>query len=135
MVADPVFEEFRCACREVEERGETYTVDYHLQRVNPEIRKIFYALQERIKVLAGVEELTDQKSGITYRTTKSFVRFEFRKNSIKVLLRDPAYDDPRGFVKDTTSFEWGYRGLAKIKSQDDGDYVFGPVKQSYESTL
>lgn len=103
--------------------------------MKPEIRKIFYALQERIKVLAGVEELTDQKSGITYRTTKSSVRFEFRQNSINVLLCDSAYDDPRGFMKDITSFEWGYRELAKIKSQDDGEYIFGLVKQSYESTL
>ncbi len=113
----------------------SYGLNFHLEKLNEETKKIFYALQEKIKTLAAVEEMADQKVGITYRTTKSFVRFEFGKSYIDILLRDSKYKDPRGFVKDISSFEWGYKGRAKIKSIDDVGYVFDLVKQSYESTL
>lgn len=113
----------------------TLGIDYHLSASTDDIKKIFYALQERIKTLPGIEEMADQKVGITYRTTKSFVRLEFGKTYIDVLLRDFHYDDPRGLVKDITSFEWGYKGRAKIKALVDVDDVFALIKQSYESTL
>lgn len=121
------------------EYGEgTYGVEYHLRGVNDEIKEIFYALQEEIKKLPSVEERADQKVGITYRTTKSFVRFEFGKSYIDVLVRDSRYGikiDPRGMVKDISSFEWGYKGRIKLKSKDDVPYVLDLIEQSYESTL
>ncbi|MBN1547292.1 MAG: hypothetical protein JW902_11580 [Syntrophaceae bacterium] len=114
---------------------ESYSVHYHLGDSNEEVKKIFYYLQERTRSLPGVKEMAEQKVGITYRTTKSFVRFEFGKSYIDVLLREPKYDDLKGMVKDITSFEWGYKGRAKIKSLQDAEYVLGLIKQSYESTL
>lgn len=117
---------------------EIFNLDYHLNKVNDNIKEIFYTLQEEIKKWANVEEKADQKVGITYRTTKSFVRFEFGKSYIDVLVRDSRYEhkiDPRGMVKDISSFEWGYKGRIKLKSKDDVDYVLDLIKQSYESTL
>ena len=115
-----------------------YNVDYHLSNVNDDVKAIFYALQEEIKKWANVEEKADQKVGITYRTTKSFVRFEFGKSYIDVLVRDSRYDhkiDPKGMIKDISSFEWGYKGRIKLKSKDDVSYVLDLIRQSYESTL
>lgn len=115
-----------------------YNLEYHLGSVNDEVKQIFYLLQEDIKKWANVEEKADQKVGITYRTTKSFVRFEFGKSYIDVLVRDSRYDhkiDPRGMVKDISSFEWGYKGRIKLKSKEDVPYVLDLIKQSYESTL
>ena len=114
---------------------ESYGVDYHLQSANDEVKRIFFDLQEKTRSLPGVEEMAEQKVGITYRTTKSFVRFEFGKSYMDVLLRQPKYDDPKGMVKDITSFEWGYKGRAKVRSPQDAEYVFRMIKQSYESTL
>jgi len=114
---------------------DTYDLDYHLTKSTEEIRGAFYKLQEKLMALPSVEEVIDQKVGITYRTTKSFTRFEFGKSYIDILLRDSKYDDPKGLVKDITTHKWGYCGLAKIKSLGDVDYVFGLIKQSYESTL
>ncbi len=113
----------------------TYDLNYHLDKADDEVKEIFYKLQEKIKALPSVEEIIDQKVGITYRTTKSFTRFEFGRSYIDVLLRDPKYNDPNDFVKDISSHKWGYQGRAKIKSINDVDYVFELIKQSYETTL
>ncbi len=115
--------------------GETYDINYHLSKANPEIKEIFYKLQEKIKLLPSVNEVVDQKVGITYRTTKSFTRFEFGKSYIDVLLREAKYNDPQKLVQDITSFGWGYKGHAKIRSLEETDYMFDLIKQSYEQTL
>lgn len=114
-----------------------YDLYYHLQKHNStnEIKDVFYKLQEKMKLLPGVEEVVDQKVGITYRTTKSFTRFEFGQTYIDILLRDAKYDDPEGFVRDITTHGWGYKGKAKIRVIKDVDVVFNLVRQSYESTL
>ena len=119
----------------VEGTEETYDINHHLNKSNPEIKEIFYKLQEKIKTLPSIDEIIDQKVGITYRTTKSFTRFEFGKSYIDVLLREEKYDDPKKLVKDITSFKWGYKGRVKIDSENEVDVVFNLIKQSYEQTL
>lgn len=118
--------------------AETYNLQYHLGGINKNVEEIFYAMQDEIVKWASVEERADQKVGITYRTTKSFVRFEFGKSYIDVLVRDSRYGktvDPRELVQDITSFEWGYKGRIKLKAKEDVPYVLGLIRQSYESTL
>ncbi|MBU1037323.1 hypothetical protein KKF32_04880 [Patescibacteria group bacterium] len=115
-----------------------YSVEYHLSKVNKEIKDIFYTMQEEITKWANVEEKAEQKTGITYKTTKSFVRFEFGKSYIDILVRDSRYGiklDPKQMVKDITSLGWGYNGRIKIKSKNDVLYVLDLIRQSYESTL
>jgi predicted transport protein len=114
---------------------ESYDIAHHLNRSDAEIKELFYNLQEKIKELPGVEEIIDQKSGITYRTTKSFTRFEFRKNYINVLLREPKYTDPKKMVKDIESHGWGYKGLMKLTAKEEATDAFILIKQSYEQTL
>jgi len=113
----------------------TYDLNYHLNKTTDEVKEIFYKLQEKLKSLPSVEEVIDQKVGITYRTTKSFTRFEFGKSYIDILLREPKYNDPDGLVSDISANKWGYQGRAKIKSIVDVERVFDLIKQSYESTL
>jgi predicted transport protein len=110
------------------------SIAYHLGSSTAEIKRIFQALQKFILTLPNVEEKADQKTGITYRTTKSFLRCEFGMRYIDLLLRDSQYD-PRGLVKNIASYEWGYKGRVKLKSLDEVEYAFSLVKQSYDSTL
>ncbi len=112
-----------------------YDLNYHFNKTSKELRQKFNEIREKILELPNVQEKPEQKSGITYRTTKSFCRFEFRKNSINLLLREPEYNDPKKLVKDITSFEWGYKGLVKITRETNVDYLFHLIKQSYEETL
>lgn len=117
------------------QKGETYDINHHLNKSNLETKNIFYKLQEKVKSLPSVNEIIDQKVGITYRTTKSFTRFEFGKSYIDVLLKESKYLDPKKLVKDISSFKWGYKGRAKIKSINEVDEIFNLIKQSYEQTL
>jgi len=112
-----------------------YDLNYHLNKTSKELQQKFNEIRERILELPNIQEKPEQKSGVTYRTTKSFCRFEFRKNSINLLLRESKYNDPKQLVKDITSFEWGYKGLVKIDKVSDVDYLFSLIKQSYEDTL
>lgn len=128
-------ETFRDRNENEEEREIVHDLDYHLNKTSDEVKEIFYKLQEKIKSLPSAEEVVDQIIGITYRTTKSFVRFEFRRSQIDVLLREPKYEDPKGYVSDISVHKWGYKGRVRIKSINDVDYVFGLIKQSYEQTL
>lgn len=118
-----------------EDAGE-YNLDYHLDITSSEMQKKFKLLREQILQLPEVEEKENQKSGITYKTTKSFVRFEFRPTWIMVLLRDPDYkEDTKKLVKDVTSNDWGYKGMVKLQPETEIDYIFALIKVSYESTL
>ena len=100
------------------------------------MRKQFGLIREKILQLPEVEEKGNQKSGISYRTTKSFARLEFRPTWIMVLLRDPQYKaDTKHLVKDVTSNEWGYKGMLKFTPETNLDYLYGLIEQSHESTL
>ncbi len=113
-----------------------YSLEFHMNKTSDVMQKKYKTLREQILQLPDVEEKAAQKSGITYKTTKSFVRFEFYTNYIKVLLRDRSYpNDSKKLVKDITSNEWGYLGLARFEPDTDTDYVFSLIKDSYESTL
>lgn len=119
-----------------EDEEETYNLQYHLIRSRVELREAFNQIRELILALPNVEEVSEQKSGITYRTTKSFARFEFRTHSIQILVRDPSYaEDQFGIVKDVTNNKWGYLGAIKLEIGADPLPVFEIVKASYNSTL
>lgn len=112
-----------------------YDLNYHLDKISKELRQKFNEIREKILCLSNTQERAEQKSGVIYRTSKSFVRFEFRKNSINLLLREPKYNDPKKLVRDVTSFKWGYKGLIKIDTKSEVTYLFNLIKQSYEETL
>lgn len=113
----------------------SYDINHHLGKSNSETKELFYKLQEKIKTLPSINELIDQKVGITYRTTKSFTRLEFGKSYIYVLLREAKYNDPKGLVKDISLFKWGYKGRIKLKSFNEIEDIFKLIKQSYEDTI
>src|SRR3989344_2066311 len=113
-----------------------YDLNYHFGIATPELQKNANQLRELILQLPSIEEKVGQKTGITYKTTKSFVRLEFRKTWIQLLLRDSSYKiDAHGLVKDISSKEWGYKGMVKFTTENNVEDVFNLVKASYEATL
>lgn len=118
------------------ETEETYNLEYHLNQTSKVLQDKFQEIREMLLQLPNVEEALEQKSGITYRTTKSFTRFEFRTNSIQILIRESRYDiDMQGIVKDVSNNKWGYLGAIKFTEDLDDTQVFEIVKASYSSTL
>lgn len=113
-----------------------YDLEYHLKLTQSEISKKIQILREQILQLPEVEEVAEQKSGVTYRTTKSFTRFEFKANFVQILVRSGSYEvDTKQEVQDITSFGWGFCGKIKFTQESDIDYIFEIIKSSYESTL
>jgi len=113
----------------------SYDLNYHLNKTGQDLQQKIKELREKIRELPNIEEKYEQKTGITYRTSKSFVRFEFFKTYIQILLRQPKYNDPKKLIRDITEFQWGYKGQIKLKIDSDIDYIFNLIKQSYEETL
>ena len=66
---------------------QTYDLDYHLQQTSEPLRTAFLTLRDKVLALDGVEERVNQKSQITYRTTKSFLACGFGKRRITVQLK------------------------------------------------
>lgn len=129
---------FRSGVARAMAQDDSFDISFHLDKhkTTDEIREIFYRLQEKIKSLPEVEEVSNQKTGITYRTTKSFVRFEFGRTVMSILIKSPKYDnDTRGLVEDITAHMWGYKGRIKAKSVKDVDDIFSIIQQSYQETL
>lgn len=123
--------------KETKEDKTAYDLNYHFGIATPELQKKANELRAFVLQLPNVEEKLAQKSGITYKTTKSFARLEFRKNWIQLLVRDPSYevDKLKRYVKDITSNEWGYRGMVKFTTESNIKHICDIVKASYESTL
>lgn len=113
-----------------------YDLNYHLNRTSSEMQKAVNELRDRILELPSIEEKLGQKTGLTYRTTKSFTRLQFKPTWIEVLLREPQYaDDTEGIVLDITQYRFGYRGKVKFTPSTDVNYLFTLIKASYNSTL
>lgn len=116
--------------------GDVYDLKSHLSTLSPEMSKLMGKLRAKILALPSVEEKSGQKTGITYRTTKSFTRFEFKKKWIQLLLRDAFYpEDTQKIIKDIAALKWGYQGMVKVGPDSDVDYIFSLINASYKSTL
>ncbi len=119
-----------------DKQEEEYNLEYHLSNTSPEMQKRFNMLRSMLLELPSVEERAGQKSGITYRTTKSFVVFNFRKEFIQVCVRHAAYpEDTKGLIVDITKNKWGYMGKLKLVLDSDLNYFYDIIRASYNSTL
>jgi hypothetical protein len=111
----------------------TYDLEYHLAKTSEGVRTAFLDLRDRILALDGVEERVNQKVQITYRTTKSFVAFDFKKAGVNVQFKGgeapPSIEGVE--IKDIRSYQWGYPWMCHLQSSDDVDPVFEVVKSAY----
>ncbi len=128
--------ENKIVTKDIKDEEEIFNLDKHLSKTNEILIKKFNDIRELLLSLPDVEELSEQKSGITYRTTKSFVRFEFRINSIQILVRESSYEiDNKNIIKNISQNHWGYLGLIKMTEDSDMEYIYKIIKESYNSTL
>ncbi|MEI6533191.1 MAG: hypothetical protein WCO06_05125 [Candidatus Roizmanbacteria bacterium] len=113
-----------------------YNLEYHLNLTSIEMQKSFQELRVKLLELPSVEEVSEQKSGITYRTIKSFTRLEFKGTWIQVLVQGPSYpEDTLNIIQDVTTHRWGYRGKIKFTPESDIEYIYSIIKASYNNTL
>jgi predicted transport protein len=112
------------------------SVDKHRNKATQDIRLIFDQLRERI---FGLDENIKEKAVmmyIAYRVTKNFAEVTIQKNQLKIHMRPVNYDDPKKIVeKVPESFQWTMDRRAYLKNEEDLDYVFGLIEQSYKDVL
>jgi predicted transport protein len=114
-----------------------YDLDYHLSRTaDALLREALLELRDMILALDGVEERLNQKSQITYRTTKSFAAIDVQKSYARVQFKGPKQLnpvlDPLHLAEDILSYQWGYPWLAKLHTPQDVEPVFTLVRAAYE---
>lgn len=112
------------------------SVDKHRKKANDSIRSIFDQLRERI---FGLDENIKEKAlnmYVGYRVTKNFAEVTIQKNQIKIHMRPVDYDDPKNLVeKIPEGYNWTLNRRVYLKDENDLDYVFGLVEQSYKDVL
>ena len=113
-----------------------YSVEQHLQKPTEKIKEIFNDLRSRI---FEIDENIKEKATslyIGYRVTKTFAEIHLGKNQIKMYLRPIEYDDPKGIVeKIPDGYNWTLNQRVYIKEENQLDYVFGLIEQSYQDVL
>ncbi len=112
---------------------EQYGLEYHRKKTTDELWELFLDLRDRLLALDGVEERANQKSQISYRTTKSFAAIDGKKTFIQCQFKGPEQiDDPEEMAQDIRSHQWGYQWIVKVKKAEDVDYAFKLLRDAYE---
>lgn len=116
----------------VDEEGPTYGMDYHHAKTNEAVWTAFMQLREQLIALEGVDERANQKSQITYRSTKSFAAILFQKtNAVCQFKGGEAIDDLSGKAYDIRNRAWGYPWAINLASIDDVDDVLRMLRAAY----
>ena len=114
------------------EHDAIYGLNYHHAKTSDDVWAAFMRLRERLIALEGVEERANQKSQITYRTTKSFTAILFQKtNAVCQFKGGEAIDDPSGKAYDIRSRAWGYPWAVNLSGGGDVDDVWHLLHAAY----
>lgn len=125
--------------KECEEKlQKQYTVDDHLSGKKEEIKKLFFALREKITTLDTdiVEE--PKKLYIAYKIATNFVDVQIRSKDIKIFLNIPSgkLEDPQKMARNLFDPKpighWGNGDYeVVISKKDEIEKVFNLIEQSY----
>jgi hypothetical protein len=110
----------------------TYGLEYHQAKTNETVWSAFMQLRGQLIALEGVDERANQKSQITYRSTKSFAAILFQKtNAVCQFKGGETIDDPSGKAYDIRSRAWGYPWAINLRGPEDLDDVFRMLRAAY----
>ena len=107
-----------------------------LQKASQPIAELFKEL--RSKIFEIDENISDKATSfyVAYRVTKNFAEIHIGKNQLKIHLRPIDYDDPKNKVdKIPEGYNWTMDRRVYLKSENDLEYVFSLIEQSYKDVL
>jgi predicted transport protein len=105
-------------------------------KASQNVREIFEELREKIFELD--ENITEKATSlyVAYRITKNFAEIHIGKNQLKIHMRPIEYNDPENKVeKIPEGYNWTMDRRVYLKSQQDLDYIFQLIEQSYKDVL
>jgi len=115
------------------------SLDDHLQKTSPEIRKLYNDLHERICELGeDIEGPVSTKPYLGYKKIlekkrRNFVEVHIQKERIKLHLLPAEYNDPE-IVKVAKKHKWTLDHTCFLSIEGQLDKRMGWIKQSYEKT-
>ena len=107
-----------------------------LQKASQPIAELFKEL--RSKIFEIDENISEKATSfyVAYRVTKNFAEIHIGKNQLKIHLRPIDYDDPKNKVdKIPEGYNWTMDRRVYLKSENDLEYVFSLIEQSYKDVL
>lgn len=115
------------------EEPEQYGLEYHRRKTTDGPWMAFLDLRDRLLALDGVEEHANQKSQITYRTTRSFTAILFQRNSLLCQFKGgDTIEDPEHKAQDIRSRQWGYPWAVPVRVLNEVEYAFQLLESAYQ---
>lgn len=116
----------------------TYSIEDHLENLEPRIKNIFLKLREKITSIDEDINEEPKKYYIAYKISTNFVDVVIRKKDIQIFLniKSGNLNDPKSIARDLTKPKhighWGNGDYeVKINKEQDIGNVFNLIKQSY----
>ena len=112
------------------------SVENLLQKASSNTNELFKEIRSRIFEMD--ENITEKATTmyVGYRVVKTFAEVHIGKNHIKMFLRPIEYNDPNNLIeKIPDSYQWTLDRRVYIKTNDEIDYVFNLIEQSYQDVL
>lgn len=115
-----------------------YTLEYHLQNAQNQIKELFMQLKQRMTSLDDSIIEEPKKDYIAYKLTTNFVDIVMQKKAIKAYLNMPSgkLNDPYGIARDLAKPKpighWGNGDYeVVVKNENEMKKLFELIKQSY----
>lgn len=128
----------RSDIEEAEQIEEVRTVESIIERVSPELTKVFYLLRDRILKLGG--DVREVIGGwyIDYRKSSTFVTItpQSKNNRLLIFIKmgDSIINDPKGWTSPLPK-KWAYGKLNtkfEVNKSDQLDYAMELIEQAYK---
>lgn len=122
-----------------EKMQKQYTINDHLKGKGEDIKKLFFAIREKVMSLDNDISEQPKKLYVAYKLATNFVDIEVRSKDIKIFLniQSGKLIDPLRLARDLTKpkpiGKWGNGDYeVKIQPKSPLDPLFDLIKQSYE---
>ena len=114
----------------------TYTEEDHLQRALPKTQQIYQDLKQKVMTLGNISFDPKKEYMVINNEGNRFASVVFRKKKVALFLIMPfgALNDPKELFSKigTVQGKVGLNYLLEMRDENELDYVFEMVKQSYD---
>jgi len=120
----------------VDREIKVYTEDEHLLGASDEIKELYEKLKNLVLSIDDKIKVKPKKLYIAFVSKSNFTDIEIHKKELKVYLnlKKGELDDPKNLARDISNVgHWGNGDYQlHISNDDDLDYIFSLIKQSYK---
>lgn len=117
-----------------------YTLEDHVEKVNPEVKTVFEELREKLLSLDADVKEVPKKQYVAYKAGTNFADLIFYQKEIRITinLRSGELNDPKGIATDFTKPQRGHWGNGDyeiiVRKTDEIPYAMSLIEQSYKKS-